>query len=55
MPKDKVLRSLTGLPKDTLVSLLQQESEYLSVQQLTANHTLSTLFKVMKNKEPVYI
>lgn len=52
---NKVLRSLTGLPKDTPVSLLLQESGYLSVQQLTAYHTLSTLFKVMKNKEPVYI
>ena len=52
---NKVLRSLTGLPKDTPVSLLLQESGYLSVQQLTAYHTLSTLFKVMKKKEPVYI
>ena len=38
---NKVLRSLTGLPKDTPVSLLLQESGYLSVHQLTAYHTLS--------------
>ena len=47
---NKVLRSLTGLPNDTPVSLLLQESGYLSVQQLTAYNTLSTLFKVKKNK-----
>ena len=52
---DKVLRSLTGLPRETPVHQLLQESGYLSVQQLTAYHTLSTLYKIMQNKEPAYI
>ena len=52
---NKVLRSLTGLPRETPVRQLLQESGYLSVQQLTAYHTLSTMYKIMQNKEPVYI
>ena len=52
---NRVLRSLTGLPRETPVRQLLHESGYLSVQQLTAYHTVSTMFKIMKNKEPIYI
>ena len=37
------------------VCLLLEKSGYLSMQQLTAYHTLVTTFKVLQNKEPVYI
>ena len=52
---NKVLRSLTGLPRETPIRLLLEKSGYLSVQQLAAYHTLVTTFKVLLNKEPVYI
>ena len=52
---NKVSRSLTGLPRETPIKLLLQKSGYLSIQQLTAYHTLVTTFKVLQNKEPVYI
>ena len=52
---NKVLRSLTGLNKETPVKILLEQSGYLSVQQLTAFHTLTTMHKIMKNKEPEYI
>ena len=52
---NKVLRSLTGLPRETPTKLLLEKSGYLSMQQLTAYHTLVTTFKVLQNKEPVYI
>ena len=50
---NKVLRALTGLDKETPVITLLQTSGYLSVQQFTAYHTLMTMYKIMKNKEPV--
>ena len=52
---NKVLRSLTGLPRETPIKLLLEKSGYLSIQQLTAYHTLVTTFKVLQNKEPLYI
>ena len=52
---NKVLRALTGLDKETPVNILLKQSGHLSVQQLTAYHTLSTMYKTMHNKEPVYL
>ena len=52
---NKVLRSLTGLKKETPVNTLLQQSGYLSVQQLTAYHTLTTMHKIVNNKEPVHL
>ena len=50
---NKVLRTLTGLDRETPVIILLQQSGYLSVQQFTAYHTMMTMFKILKNKEPV--
>ena len=50
---NKVLRALTGLDKETPVITLLQKSGYLSVQQFAAYHMLMTMYKTMKNKEPV--
>ena len=52
---NKVLRSLTGLKKETPVNTLLQQSGYLSVQQLTAYHCLTTMHKIVKNEEPVHL
>ena len=49
---NKVLRTLTGLDRETPVKILLQQSGYLSVQQFTAYHTMMTMFKILRNKEP---
>ena len=51
---NKVLRSLTGLERDTPVSILSTASGKLSVQQRTALFTLNTVHKALKTQEPSY-
>ena len=51
---NKVLRSLTGLDRDTPVSVLSATSGKLSVQQRTALFTLNTVHRSLKNHEPSY-
>ena len=51
---NKVLRSLTGLPRDTPVSTLIARSGQLSVHQRTALFTVVSVYKSLKNKEPHY-
>ena len=51
---NKVLRSLTGLDRDTPVSVLSATSGKLSVQQRTALFTLNTVHRALKNHEPSY-
>ena len=51
---NKVLRSLTGLDRDTSVSLLSSTSNKLSVQQRTAFFTINSVHRALKNEEPVY-
>ena len=51
---NKVLRSLTGLGRDTPVSVLCNVSGKLSVHQRTALYTLTSVHKVMLTKKLVY-
>ena len=51
---NKVLRSLTGLPRETHVSTLVARSGQLSVHQRTALFTVVSVYKSLKNKEPHY-
>ena len=51
---NKVLRSLTGMDRDTPVSVLTAASGQLSVHQRTALFTLTSVHKAMKSKEPSY-
>ena len=51
---NKVLRSLTGLDRDTSTSVLASTSGQLSVHQRTALFTVMSVHKTLKNKEPVY-
>ena len=50
----KVLRSLTGLDRDTPVSVLASTSNKLSVQQRTAYFTINSVHRALKSEEPVY-
>ena len=51
---NKVLRTLTGLDYDTPVSQLVAVSGQLSVQQRTAFHTLTSMYKTVQSGLPVY-
>ena len=51
---NKVLRSLTSLPKDTPVSILLAKSGQLSVHQRTALYTATSVHKSIITKEPHY-
>ena len=51
---NKVLRSLTGLERDTPVSVLSSVSGKLSVQQRTAFFTINTIHRSMQTQEPQY-
>ena len=51
---NKVLRSLTGLDRDTPASLLSSMSGQLSVHQRTALFTLTSVHKALRTKQPVY-
>ena len=51
---NKVLRSLTGLDRDTPVSVLASTSGKLSVQQRTALFTLNTVHRAVQSHEPAY-
>ena len=51
---NKVLRSLTGMDRDTPVSALTAASGQLSVHQRTALFTLTSVHKAIKSKEPSY-
>ena len=53
--QNKVLRLKTGLDRYTPTNLLVKISEELSVQQLTAYHTLMTVFKAIRFKKPLYL
>ena len=49
---NKVLRSLTGLPRDTPVSVLTATSGQLSVHQRAALSTVTLVYKALTTKEP---
>ena len=51
---NKVLRSLTGLERDTPVSVLSSVSGKLSVQQRTAFFTINSVHRSMQSQEPLY-
>ena len=51
---NKVLRSLTGLQKDTPISTLTNKSGQLSVHQRTALFTVVSIHKSFTNGEPRY-
>ena len=51
---NKVLRSLTSLPRDTPVSILLAKSGQLSVHQRTALYTATSVHKSIITKEPHY-
>ena len=46
--------ALTGLDKETPFNILLKQSGHLSVQQLTAYHSLTNMYKTML-KKPVYL
>ena len=52
---NKVLRSLTGLHKDTPVAILTEVSGQLSVHQRAALVTVCTIHKAITTEEPNYI
>ena len=52
---NKVMRLATGLPWDTSLKTLLKESGQLSVQQLTAYHSLLQVYKTQRSKQPAYI
>ena len=49
---NKVLRSLTSLPRDTPVSILTDRSGQLSVHQRVALSTVTSIYKALTTKEP---
>ena len=51
---NKVLRSLTGLERDTPISVLSSVSGKLSVQQRTAFFTINSIHRSMQTQEPEY-
>ena len=51
---NKVLRSLTGLERDTPVSVLSAKSGQLSVHQRTALFTLNSVHRTLNTREPCY-
>ena len=51
---NKVLRSLTGLDRDTPVSVLTAKSGKISVHQRTALFTLCSVHRALSTKEPTY-
>ena len=53
--QNRVLRLKTGLPRDTHLTDLLQESNCMSVQQLTAYHTLMTVHRVITTGFPKYL
>lgn len=53
--QNKVLRLKTGLGRDVSTAELTKASGDLSIQQLTAYHTIMTVFKTLKNEKPNYI
>ena len=52
---NKVLRSLTGLDRETPISILLAKSGQLSVQQRTALFTINSVHRTLRTKEPSYI
>ena len=53
--QNKVLRLKTGLGWETPTNLLMNEGKVLSDQQLTAYHTLTTVFKAVRLGKPLYL
>ena len=53
--ENKVLRIITKQHYDTPIKQLLEESGYMSVHQLIAYHTVLTVFKVIKTREPVHL
>ena len=51
---NKVLRSLTGMDRDTPVTELLKTSGQLSVHQRTALYTLTSVHKAFQHKKPAY-
>ena len=49
---NKVLRLLTGLDRDTPVSILSASSGKLSVQQRTAFFTINSVYRILRSTEP---
>ena len=53
--QNKVIRLYTGLPYETPSVELLKASGQLSVQQLTAYHSILQVYKTLKTKQPAYI
>ena len=53
--QNQVLRLQTGLGWEAPTSQLVSEGKVMSVQQLTAYHTLMTVFKAVRLKKPSYL
>ena len=53
--QNKVMRLRSGLPRETPVSTLLSRTGQLSVQQLSAYHSVLQVYKTRKVKEPDYI
>ena len=51
---NKVLRSLTGLDRDTPVTTLHDTSGQLSVHQRCAFYTITSVHKAIRQKQPAY-
>ena len=53
--QNQALRLQTGLGWEAPTSQLVSEGKVMSVQQLTAYHTLMTVFKAVRLKKPSYL
>ena len=53
--QNKVMRLQTGLPFETPTTDLLRTSGQLSVQQLTAYHSLLQVYKTLKSQQPAYM
>ena len=53
--QNKVMRLKTGLPQDTPTTMLLEASSDLSVMQLTAFHTIMTVFRAVISGFPKYL
>ena len=53
--QNRVMRLATGLPWDSHVTTLLEKSGQLSVQQLTAYHSILQVYKTKVSKQPGYL
>ena len=53
--QNKIFRLQTGLPQDTPLPTLLEKAKSMSVMQLTAFHTLTTVHRVVSSGQPGYL